>query len=328
MNGFKEKYACLVSVIIPAYNVEDYVEKCLESIITQTYKNIEIIIIDDGSTDGTYEKCLKFTHIDHRVKLYTQKNKGVSAARNYGIERASGQYICFVDSDDQISPYYVEVMLKNIMDTNSDISLIQYTRHLPMDSLSNKEREVWNYKEGLIKCLSMTPPICCVCCKMYKKQILKDLRFDENIQIAEDKYFFYMSLTRCKKIVYQDIALYYYYERPGSAMRSSFDSKQLDRKRVNGKLYDMWCQQFPNSEAFFMKEKIMSSVKSIQESLRDNSPESKAIRKKFMEDVKSCKYRYIRKYCNFKERILFLMEKRCLFILKLYETIKLMINHI
>lgn len=108
----------MVSIIIPVYNVEQYLPECLSSILCQTYKDIEIILVNDGSTDRSGELCRAAAESDNRVVLIEQKNAGLSAARNAGLDRASGEYIMFVDSDDYVSPYMVETMLKSIEDAD------------------------------------------------------------------------------------------------------------------------------------------------------------------------------------------------------------------
>ena len=110
MNNAKEK---LVSIIVPVYNVEDYIEDCIKSLINQNYKNIEIILINDGSSDLSEEICRTYQQKDKRIKLYSIQNSGVSTARNLGIKKSKGDYILFVDSDDEVNDNYVSYLLKN-----------------------------------------------------------------------------------------------------------------------------------------------------------------------------------------------------------------------
>ena len=112
---------CLVSIVIPVYNVEKYIEKCLLSVINQTYKNLEIIIVNDGTKDNSLKICEKIKQMDERVKIINQKNGGLSCARNTGIDNANGEYICFVDSDDFLENDFVEVLLNFAKEKNVDI---------------------------------------------------------------------------------------------------------------------------------------------------------------------------------------------------------------
>lgn len=116
----------LISVIVPIYNVEKYLEKCVSSIIDQTYKNIEILLVDDGATDSSGSICDKFAEKDSRVKVIHKKNSGVSDTRNLGIKSAAGEYFCFVDGDDNITPNYIETMYKLSAETNVDIAMCSY----------------------------------------------------------------------------------------------------------------------------------------------------------------------------------------------------------
>ena len=111
-----------ITVIVPVYNVESYLRKCLDSIIAQTYKNIEIVVVNDGSTDASAEICKEFVEIDHRIIYIEQENSGLSAARNTGLENMSGDYVTFVDSDDWIELDYVETLYKKITQYQADIA--------------------------------------------------------------------------------------------------------------------------------------------------------------------------------------------------------------
>ena len=113
----------MISVIVPVYNVKDYLERCVKSIINQTEKDIEIILVDDGSTDGSSLICDELAKSDNRITVFHKANGGLSSARNCGIERAKGKYLCFIDSDDIISPYFVEHLLTLIQKYNCDIRL-------------------------------------------------------------------------------------------------------------------------------------------------------------------------------------------------------------
>ena len=117
----------LISVIVPVYNVEKFLDKCISSIVNQTYKNLEIILIDDGSTDESVQICDKWQEKDNRVRLTHKENTGVSDTRNIGLEKTTGEYICFVDSDDYIEPDYIENLYKSLTENNADIASITYS---------------------------------------------------------------------------------------------------------------------------------------------------------------------------------------------------------
>lgn len=115
-----------ITVIVPVYNVENYLNKCLDSIISQTYKNIEIVVVNDGSTDASGEICKEFSEMDHRILYIEQENAGLSAARNTGLDNMSGNYVTFVDLDDWIEQDYVETLYKKIVEYQADIAVGNY----------------------------------------------------------------------------------------------------------------------------------------------------------------------------------------------------------
>ena len=166
----------LISIVIPAYNVENYLDKCLESVVKQTYLNIEIIIVNDGSTDNTLNKCIKWSEIDKRIKYITQKNAGLSAARNTGIRHANGEYIMFIDSDDFVKNNMVEVLYKNLVNTKSDISICN--RYYYYESNGNiKLRypdkntiKVMDKLTALEQLINMTNFDMSAWCKLYRKK--------------------------------------------------------------------------------------------------------------------------------------------------------------
>ena len=122
MNNRNEK----ISIIIPVYSVEQYIDRCLSSVISQTYRNIEIIVVIDGSKDGSEEICEKYANNDKRIKIIKQENKGLSAARNNGLEHASGQYVMFVDSDDYVDENFCLTPYQKLIETGSDIVMFDY----------------------------------------------------------------------------------------------------------------------------------------------------------------------------------------------------------
>lgn len=130
-----------VSVIIPIYNTEKYLEKCLESIRTQIYSDIEVIMVNDGSTDGSKNMANSYAERDNRFRLFSQENAGVSAARNHGLDVAEGEYILFVDSDDWLEPQMIEKLVYNMIEYSTDISGCQYDRST---CFTGETTEIWN----------------------------------------------------------------------------------------------------------------------------------------------------------------------------------------
>lgn len=220
----------LISVIVPIYNVEKYLRACIESILNQTYKSIEIILVDDGSTDFCPEICDEFQKKDNRIKVIHKKNGGLSDARNIGIENSSGLYICFVDSDDFIKTNYVELLYKSIKKNNTKISQCGYTYY------DGTAKENINYNNDIVlkkreyfydNFTSHIIDNTVVWNKMYSKDIFKDLKFNKG-KIHEDEYFTYKAVDKAGKISIIKECLYLYRINETSIMRRKYNYKRLD----------------------------------------------------------------------------------------------------
>lgn len=182
----------LISVIVPIYNVDSYLNKCIESILNQTYKYLEIILVDDGSTDKCPMICDQFKKKDKRIKVIHKNNGGVSSARNIGLKQSTGIYISFVDSDDWIESYYYEKMLNIALKNNLDIIQCSYYRVIGNKkeyiNLSNRVIE-GGKKEYLYEVLNTQSGLGFCHMKLYKKDIIKNVLFDENLKVCEDALF-------------------------------------------------------------------------------------------------------------------------------------------
>ncbi len=228
----------IVSVIIPVYNVEKYVEKCIISVLNQTYKNIEIIIVNDGSTDKSEEIILKYVKEDRRIRYISKENGGLSSARNKGIETATGDYICFIDSDDWIAVNFIECLLSRIEQDKSDISICNI-KHVYSDNIDNNEKipnyhidinETINNKTALQYLFNGKKYQNHAVNKLYKLNLFKDnnIRFPEN-RIYEDAFTMYKLLYKAKKISLCNEYLYFYLKtREGSILNTKFNQKRLD----------------------------------------------------------------------------------------------------
>ena len=218
----------LVSVIIPTYNVEDYIGECLDSICNQTLNDIEIICIDDGSDDSTLDKLNEYASKDDRIKVISQENKGPSSARNAGLDNALGKYIYFMDSDDYLELNALE-KLTDIAEENSldliifklinfdDGSEEKYeTRYYNIEALSDLKNTVFSYKDipDKIFHIAVSPPG-----KLFKRDLIKDIRFIEGV-IFEDNIFFIEALFNSTRLYFYDEYLYNRRVRPGSLMTS------------------------------------------------------------------------------------------------------------
>lgn len=201
----------LVSIIVPVYNVENYLNKCIESILSQTHKNLEVIFVNDGSIDKSLEILKKYAKKDKRIIIVSQENKGVSTARNVGIDRARGEYICFSDADDYLMPDYVEYLLKLALDNDADISLTKdmFTTFYP-DQITDDFKEIYTAEQATIDILSYNIPIG-VYCKMFKRSFLgTEIRFIPEIFIGEGFNFNTTAFQRANKIAIGRRRIYFY----------------------------------------------------------------------------------------------------------------------
>lgn len=211
----------LVTIIIPIYNVEKYVEKCLDSVIKQSYKNIEIILINDGSTDLSGKICEKYAKIDKRIKYIDKKNEGVSKTRNLGIKMATGSFVIFVDADDYISEKCVETLYQQIIYNNADISIcgnvdLYEKKYKKSNRLTCKK--IMSSREALKELLDEKYFTSVIWAKIYRRKIINNIFFDNNLEIAEDLDFLYRTINAANTVsIDTNNVVYYYRIRENSA---------------------------------------------------------------------------------------------------------------
>lgn len=221
-----------VSIIVPVYNVEKYLCQCLESLVHQTLTDIEIICIDDGSTDNSLGILNKYAQLDSRIKVFSQKNQGVSSARNLGLEKVNGEYITFVDSDDWIELNACEILYNTAQERNTDILLCSYYNYFK-NSISQDTRLLDFYSiikdsctnfEDSYKSLFTTPMG--ILCKFYKKDLIQEnkIKFPLDIKCGEDRVFYINNCICAKRISSINIPLYYYRHTNNSLSTSSENS--------------------------------------------------------------------------------------------------------
>lgn len=219
-----------VTIIVPVYNVEKYIANCIESIIKQKYHNIEIVLVDDGSTDKSGKICDEYSKKDERIKVIHKKNNGVSSARNSGIDNATGDYICFVDGDDYVREDYVEYMYNLIKKENADISLCNRM----FGNFDNKQTEKveiskMNGEEALEAILNYKIPIG-VYSKLFKTDLLKDnnIRFFEELFMGEGFNFNALSFQYAKNVVVSNLKIYYYRRDNNTSATTKFSIKKCE----------------------------------------------------------------------------------------------------
>ena len=199
-----------VTIIVPFYNVEKYLRKCLDSLINQTYKNLEIIVVDDGSTDNSVKICDEFANRDNRITVIRQKNGGISIARNAGLDKMTGSFVTFVDSDDYLEINAVEKFLKISITEGADIVCSETIIIFKDRIIHNSNKENEKYSTELIKEKILLDKLGNhAATKFYKAELWKNIRFPEKL-VYEDFYIMPSVCVNAKKIVYKCEPLYYY----------------------------------------------------------------------------------------------------------------------
>lgn len=249
----------LVSIIVPVYGTEAYLPACIESIRNQSHKNIEIILVDDQSPDKCPEICDRYAQIDSRILVIHQKNKGVSGARNTGIEHATGAYITFVDSDDELFPNAVGTLLRDAMTYGADIvsadMQICDSRGSVIHTCGYEEYRCYQDDASLLLSLNGEENTNSACSKLFKTELLNGIRFEEGKTNHEDVFFIFQCCMKKPTLVLHNVLVYRYNYRPDSGSRETFSDKYLsmlyfcDRKKeLVAARYPQYMEQSHNME--------------------------------------------------------------------------------
>jgi len=238
----------LITIIVPVYNVADYLERCIYSIINQTYKNLEIILVDDGSTDDSGLMCDDFASKDKRIKVIHKENGGLSDARNVAIDIATGDYITFVDSDDYIELDMVEFLYESIINNDADISTCLYQNFYDGEDVleySDNTEFVCSCDEALEKLLYQNDCTTSAWGKLYKTYLFDGIRYPKG-KICEDLDTTYLLFAKTSKVVINTVKKYYYLQRSSSIINSKFNPKRMDALEFAKKETDFIIKNYPN----------------------------------------------------------------------------------
>lgn len=240
----------LISVIVPVYNVERYLDQCVESLIGQTYERLEIILVDDGSTDSSGEQCNAWANRDNRIRAVRQCNAGLAAARNTGLDLAKGEYIGFVDSDDYVLPDMFGTLLHNLQESDADLSIISYERENPDGStycnafpdkkivMTSQEAFAYVNQHGYFYVTAWD--------KLAKKELFDNLRYPLDAVYAEDLPVTYQLLDKADRIVYDSTPLYRYRMSENSQSHGITDKFA----QSTGAMLDLVRTKYPHVEAY------------------------------------------------------------------------------
>ena len=275
----------MISVIIPVYNVENYLEECLKSVQTQTYTNIEVILVNDGSTDKSKLICERYCKEDRRFQLLNQENQGLSAARNNGVASSTGEFIAFVDSDDIILPNYLETLIHYMTD-EIDIVESQFTLS-KKEFLDERFKELTILFEGnsqeAVKIFPKHVLNVNAVIKLYRRSIVEAVPYIDGV-IFEDVYCGIGMLKYIRKIIKIDYKGYYYRQHQASIMHRTFTPKNLDIFTVSDQLIDLYSDReelLPYIGSFLVHLATMH----YQEYIRKGNPYAKVYNQKLAEYV-------------------------------------------
>ena len=257
-----------VSVIVPVYNVEKYLSRCVDSLLGQTYTALEILLIDDGSTDGSGELCDAFAAKDSRIKVIHKENGGVSSARNAGLRAATGDYIGFIDSDDFFAPALYAELVSWLEQENADVSICTFANEETPDHFvpyfrGEKRSYLFCGDEQITNLLQNKYYSCSCCDKLFRREVLAAVFFGETITHYEDLLFLYQTMKRSAKTVFYPEPLYFYCTNQGSASTGRFSDKMMTMVDV----YDTIYSERHTSSAFchvvrmeFVRNNVMCAI--------------------------------------------------------------------
>ncbi len=245
----------LITVIIPVYKTEKYLKRCLESIISQDYTELDIILIDDGSPDKSGELCDQFSQTDNRIRVIHKSNGGLSSARNAGIESARGEYICFVDSDDFVERDYISVLYNLIKDYQVDLAKINYIE-ITNDHYSEttKDAKAIIYKGTAVEKAFLKLKVDSACVFMYKKTLIGTTRFPEG-KTSEDIPFNFEIFQKACGLAYLPVNKYYYWHNPDSISNGPLDRDMLNYLHFRKMIFEYYQKQ-GNNELIQLSEAL------------------------------------------------------------------------
>lgn len=290
----------MVSIIVPVFNVIDYLDKCIVSLIEQTYSNIEIILVDDGSTDGSGDLCDKYALKDNRIIVIHKKNGGQSSARNAGVHKSKGKYISFIDGDDYISPYFIEYLYNSLQTSNVNIVACDYHWVNNMGEKPSALKLVYNSRiipvhDAMLEIIDNGIIKTVVWDKLYRREVVVDGAFEEGIK-NEDIMWTAKVIGNEKEILYIDAKLYYYVQRNGSETHSEFSYRDIDEfeEKCKRQLYIQ--DRFPDLSDKSGVNMIATMVTTTQKVLRFTNGKE---RRKCLERIINLEKTYSKKW-NFK----------------------------
>lgn len=234
-----------ISVIVPVYNAEKYLDSCIRSVLQQTYPNWELILIDDGSKDESGSIADQYKQTEDRIRVIHQQNAGVSTARNQGLDMATGNYIAFLDADDELTTDCLKKLIETAIENHADIVAGKCSSDRKSTNPLS-EITVWRGEEALKNALMDNPFTYSACAKLFRRECIGNTRFVPEIKINEDSFFIFQLVAKKPTFVGIEDEVYLYRENPNSASRAVFSDKFFDILRVADLKYKTIQKDFPN----------------------------------------------------------------------------------
>lgn len=257
----------LISVILPIYNVSDYLDRCMKSVINQTYKNIEIIMVDDGSTDDSALKCDEYKEKDDRIVVFHKENGGLSDARNYGIKRASGDYITCVDSDDFVDLDYIEYLYSLITKYNVKMSICQHRvlySNGKVKEFGKSGKEVLSSKKCLERMLYHDVIDTSAWAKLYDRSLFSDVEYPKG-KLFEDIGTTYKLMLQCNNVAVGYESKYNYIIRRDSIVNCSFNPKKFDLLEMTDKMADDVLKLYPDLKKAVLRRQVYARFSTLNQ---------------------------------------------------------------
>lgn len=287
----------LISVIVPVYNVEKYLDRCVDSLVNQVYKNLEIILVDDGSPDNCPTMCDAWAQKDSRIKVIHKENGGLSDARNAGMAMVTGEYIAFVDSDDWVDLNLLHTLLTALKKSNSDIACCKIVKVREDEKKSQVgnclgEYKLYDTESAMYELITDKDIQQIVWNKLYKRKVLGNIKFKKG-KYNEDEFWTYQVVGNANQIVVVDYPGYYYLQRNSSIMGSAYSLKRLDA--IDAKVYrqEYLANNFPSLECIGKKNLLYTCLYHGQLVLKYiNADEKKAALIRLRKVFKQYKFKY------------------------------------
>lgn len=276
----------MISVIVPAYNIAAYIERCVKSLTAQTYRDLEILLVNDGSTDDTGEICDRLAQQDSRIRVLHKENGGVSSARNLGLRHARGEYISVIDGDDWVEPTLYADCMELIQRCGAQAVMFEY--FIDENGQSNRHQVpaqcygLLTTEQALIH--TITPRNRFAWSKFFSAQLLKQHAFDETIILGEDTLFITAVLSEAERVYYTDQAYYHYDQRQNSAVRSNFNMRKLSGLRAYQQQLQMCQKKGFSAAAEYAREALVELAVALAQRASESGGQQASAARKTIKD--------------------------------------------